>query len=92
MYIEFKGSSYHVHLWNRKGAIVRLQGDEILEYVCCMELRSQVEWNQSESAFRFVYWNSNYLEYCDVTHLVSLLSNDMLRYELSLEKSKRTET
>ena len=33
MFVEFKGSLYNIHLWNRKGAEIVLTGDEILEYV-----------------------------------------------------------
>lgn len=33
MYIEFKFTHFDVHIWDRKGAMTRLTGDEILQYV-----------------------------------------------------------
>lgn len=33
MYIEFKRTIFDVHIWDKKGAMTQLTGDEILKYV-----------------------------------------------------------
>ena len=33
MYIEFKRTIFDVHIWDKKGAMTQLAGDEILQYV-----------------------------------------------------------
>ena len=33
MYIEFKLTIFDVHIWDKKGAMTQLTGDEILQYV-----------------------------------------------------------
>lgn len=47
MYIEFKHTHFDVHIWDRKGAMTRLTGDEILKYVITFIYRLLLEWCQS---------------------------------------------
>lgn len=39
MYIEFKGTVFDIHIWDRKGAMTQLTGDAILRYVSVLTHR-----------------------------------------------------
>ena len=34
MYVEFKGTSFDIHIWDHRGAEMTLTGESILRYVC----------------------------------------------------------
>ena len=62
MFVEFKGTLYNIHLWNRKGAEIVLTGDEILEYVdSCLSSDVQNGINPSVSLGSYILiltlWN-----------------------------------
>ena len=88
MYIEFKHTHFDVHIWDKKGAMTRLTGAEILAYVCFPFLLSCVEWGESRCTFRILYWYSDCLEYRVVTHLLFLLPTSLSAVELSPEEQE----
>lgn len=45
MYLEFKGTVFDVHFWDKQGAMTQLTGDAILCYVCTHSARHAIERN-----------------------------------------------
>lgn len=77
MYLEFKGATYDIHIWDRKGAMTKLTGDAILRYVWSKAVLFFVEWSKS-CRYSGVLYNRTYdMERFSLDNILFVLSQNM---------------
>ena len=89
MYLEFKGTVFDVHFWDKQGAMTQLTGDAILCYVCTHSARHAIERNQPVGAPGSLHPRADAVERGDAVLLLRLLSTHLRGHELLPEDPQR---